>query len=167
MILGEVSFLNVFPIVLSILTFLGIGTLFSEIMKQKVKEKANKTEENKAKQKQERQNEIREVVSDVIDQSEVKSKLFELDDRITVMEQKLILNEEASLATIRSELLRCYYECVNKGYRNDYDTSNIQHLYDVYEDLNGNTFVADVMERFKKLPTKEEFQKNKKEIKEK
>lgn len=60
-----------------------------------------------------------------------------------------------TLSTLRNDILRCYYDCLAKGYRNDYDYENLHDLYDSYDELNGNSFVSDIMSRFDALPTKE------------
>ena len=56
-----------------------------------------------------------------------------------------------TLSSLRNDILTCYYRCVEKGYRNDWDYTNIHDLYKSYSELHGNSFVADVMERFDNL----------------
>lgn len=67
-----------------------------------------------------------------------------------------------TLSGLRNDILDCYYRCLEKGYRNDWDYTNIHDLYNSYLDLGGNSFVADVMDRFDKLPTKEQWEKGEK-----
>ena len=64
-----------------------------------------------------------------------------------------------TLSGLRNDILDCYYRCLEKGYRNDWDYTNIHDLYASYLSLGGNSFVADVMDRFDKLPTKEQWEK--------
>lgn len=72
---------------------------------------------------------------------------------------------EGTLSTLRNDILTCYYRCREKGYRNDYDTQNMNDLYNAYSQLHGNSFIADVMKRFSGLPTKEEYEEKKKKVK--
>lgn len=71
-------------------------------------------------------------------------------------------NNEASLCTLRNDILTCYYRCAEKGYRSDNDYTNIHDMFEAYKALNGNTFVADVVSRFDALDTKEEYEAQKK-----
>ncbi len=64
-----------------------------------------------------------------------------------------------TLSGLRNDILNCYYRCLDKHYRNDWDYTNIHDLYESYTALGGNSFIADVMDRFDKLPTKEQWEK--------
>ena len=92
----------------------------------------------------------------------------EIIDVIKPMEDKLEAIGSGTLSSLRNDILTCYYRCVEKGYRNDWDYTNIHDLYDSYIVLHGNSFIADVMVRFDLLLTKEEWEaknKNKKKKK--
>lgn len=78
-----------------------------------------------------------------------------LSDKIDKMDKKIDATAEGTLASLRNDILTLYYKCCEKGYRNDYDYQNIHEMYDAYKELDGNSFIADVMERFDKLPVKE------------
>ena len=78
------------------------------------------------------------------------NKMQEIDNRIEKV-------SNGTLASLRDDILNCYYRCREKGYRNDYDYQNIHDLYDAYDELEGNSFIGDVMSRFDKLPTKEDM----------
>ena len=60
---------------------------------------------------------------------------------------------------IRNDIKNCYYESLEKGYRNDYDFKNIHDLYEAYKNLGGNSFIEDIMVRFDKLPPKDVYKK--------
>lgn len=64
---------------------------------------------------------------------------------------------EGELSSLRNDILTCYYRCREKGYRGDWDYTNIHDLYDAYKQLHGNSFIDDVMKRFEALPAKEEL----------
>lgn len=78
-----------------------------------------------------------------------------LSDKIDKMDKKIDATAEGTLASLRNDILTLYYKCCEKGYRNDYDYQNIHEMYDAYKELDGNSFISDVMERFDKLPVKE------------
>lgn len=119
-------------------------------------------EENRIREalKKERREEITEIVSNVI---EAKTAPISLE--VGEIKSQLDKVSDGTLSTLRNDILKRYYECNDKGYRTDYDYENIHHLYDSYHVLGGNSFVEDVMKRFDALPTKEEFEANKKKAK--
>jgi len=82
-----------------------------------------------------------------------------IDDKVSPMSKKLDAIGDGTLSSLRNDILTCYYKCVDKGYRNDYDYTNVHDMYESYYNLNGNSFVADVMKRFDELPTKEDWEK--------
>lgn len=93
------------------------------------------------------------------------SKVLEpVKEEIHSISKKLEKVEDGTLSTLRNDILTCYYKCFEKGYRNDYDYQNMHHMYDSYAELHGNSYVADVMDRFDVLPSKEqwELEQNKK-----
>ena len=62
---------------------------------------------------------------------------------------------EGTKCSLRNDILTLYYKCCEKGYRNDYDYQNIHEMYDAYQELDGNSFIKDIMKRFDELPVKE------------
>ena len=44
------------------------------------------------------------------------------------------------------------------GYRTEYDIENVNHMNKDYLALNGNTFVAECIEKFKNIPTQKEYE---------
>ena len=82
-----------------------------------------------------------------------------LREELKPISTQLACISNGTLSGLRNDILDCYYRCLEKGYRNDWDYTNIHDLYNSYLALGGNSFVADVMERFDKLLTKEEWEK--------
>ena len=82
-----------------------------------------------------------------------------LSKRIDPINQKLDVLSNGTLSSLRNDILTCYYRCREKGYRGNWDYTNIHDLYDAYVDLDGNSFVEDLMNRFDSLPAKEEVVK--------
>ena len=89
----------------------------------------------------------------------VKAELIPVADKIDALIDKVSKTENGTLSSLRNDILTCYYRCCEKGYRGDWDFENIHHLFDAYKELNGNSFVRDVMTRFDELPSKEEYTK--------
>ena len=97
--------------------------------------------------RQQRREDIREIV---------KEEIQSLSDKVDVLTDKVTKNEEGTLASLRNDILTCYYRCREKGYRGNWDFENIHHLYDAYIKLNGNSFIEDIIRRFDDLPPKED-----------
>ena len=94
----------------------------------------------------------------------LRDEIKPISDTIEKLSDKLEKIGEGTLSSLRNDILTCYYRCREKGYRNDYDFQNMHDLYEAYSGLNGNSFVADVMDRFDKLPTKEEYREEQEEL---
>lgn len=88
--------------------------------------------------------------------SRIKIIVQPLNDKLDKVDTKLSATSAGTLATLRNDILTCYYRCREKGYRNDYDYQNIHDLYEAYDALDGNSFIKDIMDRFDKLPVKED-----------
>lgn len=116
-------------------------------------------EENKIREelKKERREEITEIVSNVIE-----AKIQPVSAEVKEIKVQLDKVSDGTLSTLRNDILKRYYECSDKKYRTDYDYENIHHLYESYHILGGNSFVVDIMKRFDALPTKEEYDAQKK-----
>lgn len=48
---------------------------------------------------------------------------------------------ESTIALLREEILEVYFKIKKQGYRTTYDTERISHLYALYKELGGNTYV--------------------------
>jgi len=140
------------PVVSLIVSALSLPTIASLFWKDWHDKKKEKSEEAKEKREEELRKNVRAVV---VEENEPIKKSI---DRIDL---KIDLVSEGTLCTLRNDIKNCFYECVDKGYRNDYDYQNIHDLYDAYKKLGGNSFIEDVMYRFDKLPPKEEFVRHK------
>ena len=120
-------------------------------------------EKDKLKAEQEREQEVEKKELEVLRDEkirqeridDIKAILKPLSEKIDKIDKKLDATAEGTLASLRNDILTLYYKCCEKGYRNDYDYKNIHDMYDAYRDLDGNSFITDVMDRFDKLPVKE------------
>ena len=109
------------------------------------------------KRREERKQEIREIVVESVEP--INSQINDLSNKVDGINDQLKKVEDGALSTLRNDILTCYYRCAEKGYCNDYDYTNIHHMYESYDALKGNSFVADIIKRFDKLPRKEETKK--------
>jgi hypothetical protein len=135
-------------IVSAVLNLIAFPSLMGILWKDLHDKKKENSEERKKKRTDELKASVREVVVEEI--TPIKRSVESVDS-------KLDLVSNGTLSTLRNEIKNCFYECVDKGYRNDYDFKNIYELYESYVGLGGNSFIKDIMNRFESLPTKDEF----------
>ena len=138
------------PLASLIVTALAIPTLVGLVYKDiQERRKENSKEKQKEKQRQFKEG-VREVVQEEI--KPVKETIAEINNKIDLV-------SDGTMCTLRNDIKNCYYECLEKGYRNDYDFKNIHELYEAYTNLGGNSFIEDVMARFKEVPPKDVYLK--------
>jgi len=87
---------------------------------------------------------------------ELKAAMAPITEKLEALAEKQEKGLEGILCTLRNDITMCYYKCDSKGYRNDYDYTNIHDMYEAYAALDGNSYVADLMRRFDDLPPKED-----------
>lgn len=114
--------------------------------------------------REERKQEIREIVVESVEP--INAQINDISNKVDGINDQLKKVEDGALSTLRNDILTCYYRCTEKGYCNDYDYTNIHHMYESYDALKGNSFVADVVKRFDKLPRREDVKKKKSNKKE-
>jgi hypothetical protein len=69
----------------------------------------------------------------------------------------LVLNEVATQASLRNDILVSFYHCAKKGYRTSDDSENFRHMYEAYHGIKGNSFIdKDIAVWFYELPLKNE-----------
>ena len=125
-----------------------VSAVVSRVINRQFKKKDELQTQLETQRNEERKKEINEAV---------ENGLKPLEDSIKNLDRKVGLISNGTLSTLRNDILTCYYRCLEKGYRNDYDTMNMTDMWEAYDGLHGNSFIKDVMARFKTLPTKEEF----------
>lgn len=123
----------------------------AEKEEKKKKEDADKADLEKYRYEKERQQQYEDI----------EKLLRPIEEKLNIITKQLAATSEGTLASLRNDILLCYYKCCDKGYRNDYDYQNIHDLYDAYDGLGGNSFINDVMKRFDTLPIKESIQQKK------
>lgn len=125
-----------------------VGPLCVAVVNHRIKKTEKKEQELHEERKAERRREIKEVVDDSI--SPLRQDLKDANDKLTAV-------SEGTLSTLRNDITVCYYRCHEKHYRNDYDYENLHHMYNAYQELHGNSYIADIVARFDQLPTKEQY----------
>ena len=137
-----------YQIISFVFSILSVPTIVGMLWKDLHDRAKANSEQAKQRHREENKNVIREVV-----QEENREMAASVANVISQLGKVC----ESSKCSLRNAILTNYYSCVLKGYRNDYDYQNMHELYDAYDDLHGNSFVHDVMERLDALPTKEEY----------
>ena len=153
------------PVWLTIILALGGSALISGVIGYilqrtiyKRAEERDKALEEEAKKEQAEKKELESLRDEKIRQeriNDIKEILKPISNKIDKIDKKLDATAEGTLASLRNDILTLYYKCCEKGYRNDYDYQNIHEMYDAYQELDGNSFIADIMKRFDELPVKE------------
>lgn len=136
-----------------------VGLVITRAVKRHYKQKDEKeaaTEAELAELKRRRDSETRTMLRQDVQQV-VDNAIQPVTEKIDILVDKISKTEEGTLSSLRNDILTCYYRCVEKGYRGDWDYENIHHLFAAYSALNGNSFVGDVMKRFDELPTREDY----------
>jgi hypothetical protein len=139
-----------FTVVSFIVSALSIPTLIGLVWKELIDKRKENSEERKKKRKEEFQENVREVIR--AENEPIKKSINEMNNKVGLV-------SEGTLCSLRNDIKDCYYDCVEKGYRNDYDFQNIHDLYEAYISLGGNSFISDIMKRFDKIPSKDEYKK--------
>ena len=63
--------------------------------------------------------------------------------------------KDSTLCSLRDDILNSYWRCHDwQKFRTEWDTSNMESLYEQYHQLHGNSFVDHLMKDFYKVPLK-------------
>ena len=125
---------------------LGVSSLFSMIWKDLHDKAKKKNEEHNEEKEQKRRQAIKEII-----QEEIKP----IKDTMEIIQDNLKKVSDGTLSSLRNDLLKCYYECLAKGYRTCNDSENFNDMFESYSSLGGNSFInQDIVPAFKKIPLK-------------
>lgn len=125
-----------------------VSLVLTKIINRQFKQKHEAQEALEERRTSERRTEIDTLIKD---------ELNPIQENIKTLQEGIDKIGEGTLSSLRNDILTCYYRCSEKGYRNDYDTTNLLDLNTAYKGLHGNSFISDVVTRFMSLPTKEDF----------
>lgn len=126
-----------------LLCLIGIPTLSTLIITfvfNYVTTSGKKAKENRSK---ERKEDLKELFDEFI---------LPMDKKVDNIHSDLQKVSVGTLASLRNDLLECYYSCKRKGYRNNDDTKNFNRMFNAYIDLGGNDIIEhDVAPSFHNL----------------
>ena len=151
----------VFGLIGTVFGIVGFTAYINERMKHKAQLK-NKREDEEAQEiedlkHQKYMNELRAIIKE-----ENEKSVAPLRNELTTIGNKLNLVADGTLDILRERILSTYYKCLEKGYRTQYDSENIDHMHRDYAGLGGNSFIADCVKEIKELPTEVEYKAKKK-----
>ena len=128
---------------------------FTKYLEKKEEEKKENEKNKAAAEKLTRMEEQEKLIKTVNDIVEKHTE--PIDKELEGIRDKLGKVADGTMDTLRDRILSSYYKCYEKGYRTQYDIDNVEHMNKDYLALNGNTFVAECMEKFKHIPTEKEY----------
>ena len=77
----------------------------------------------------------------------------QLADTMSGVREDLDSLKTSLLCSLRDDILNSYWRCHDwQKFRSEWDTSNMESLYEQYHRLHGNSFVDHLMEEFYKIP---------------
>lgn len=136
--------------VVSVLSLFGIGTVAKFFWEDKHRKKLEETEEVKRLKKEERRQEIAEIIAETM--GPCSDKIVKSIEKI---EKRLDLAKQCDLAELRNSLMNIYYTCSAKGYKTEDDSKNYREMHEAYNALGGNSFIdSDVSRWFDALTMK-------------
>ena len=98
-------------------------------------------------------------IQDLQDKKKTNELITTIKENNKPIEEKIDLIALGTQATLRNDLLNCYYACDKKGYKTNEDIQNFADMYEAYHNLHGNSFIEQTAKIFAKLPTEEEFKR--------
>lgn len=121
----------------NILCLVGIPTLSTLVVTYCFNKIVHGTESAKRKRATEDKANLKELFDEFI--TPMNETLNEVSDNI-----KLVAS--GALASLRNDLLECFYSCKEKGYRNQDDTKAFKEMFDAYISLGGNDIIENDIE---------------------
>lgn len=98
-------------------------------------------------------------IQELQDKKKTNELIATIKENNKPIEEKIDLIALGTQATLRNDLLNCYYACDKKGYKTNEDIQNFADMYEAYHNLHGNSFIEQTAKIFAKLPTEEEFKR--------
>lgn len=83
----------------------------------------------------------------------------QIGEQIAPLANQMNLIATGTQATLRNDLLNCYYDCKKKGYRTAEDIQNFADMYAAYRALKGNSFIEQIAKIFTHIPTETDYKK--------
>ena len=141
------------PVIISVLTLLGLGTVFKNFWSDKHANKKARSEAEIARVKKEKQEEMREVIV---------SELAPIKEEISKIGNQMELNTTGTITLLRDRMKCSLNYCLKQGWASTTDKANWLELYKSYKDLGGNHF-REYVDQWKyemeNLPSEEEYKR--------
>lgn len=142
---------QIVSLIVSILSLLGFGTVMKTLITERHERKKQETEEARALAKQEKQDEIREVI---------KEELKPVVKRLDILSEDLEKNTKGGVTLLRDAMKNSLDTCRHQHYTRASDRANFNELYKAYEELGGNHFKEYVDQwkiEMESFPTKDDI----------
>ena len=98
-------------------------------------------------------------IQELQDEKKTNELITTIKENNKPIEEKIDLIALGTQATLRNDLLNCYYACDKKGYKTNEDIQNFADMYEAYHNLHGNSFIEQTAKIFAHLPTEEEYKR--------
>lgn len=142
------------------LSLFGFTALFGAILIDiytRIKQGSKKIVEKKKKENKE---ELVGIIKGVVQEElkPIKKDVVEIKEEITIIKvDDINILRAANRDSLRNQLLVVFRECQSKGYKTVEDTRNFEYMFDSYKNLGGNSFMLDIAEQMKHIPSKVEY----------
>ena len=77
-------------------------------------------------------------IQELQDEKKTNELITTIKENNKPIEEKIDLIALGTQATLRNDLLNCYYACDKKGYKTNEDIQNFADMYEAYHNLHGN-----------------------------
>lgn len=150
---------TVLSITISILTFLGFGVVIKYFWEDRRTKRIQNSEETKKREKEEKQDEIREVI---------REEILPMKITIDQIKAQTTVTSTGTLTLLRDRMKTSLNFCRKQGWASSSDKANWLELYNTYKTMGGNHFkeyVDQWRQEMESLPSEEEYRKIKKDKK--
>lgn len=146
---------QILPLILSILTFFGIGSFFSLLWKEMHERKKQESAQEKARLKKEKQDEMREVI---------REEIASLKEDICELKKTDEIQKKSIQAMLRDRLYELHSIVCKQGYTTLSQRENFENMYIQYHSLGRNGVMDTIREEFFSFPTEEAMNNKKKTL---
>ena len=122
-----------------ILCLIGIPTLSTLIVTALFNHFMNGSKKAKENRSKERKEDLKELFDEFI--VPMNEKTDSISEKVSTMYDDLKKVSAGTLASLRNDLLECFYNCRQKGFRNNDDTQNFNRMFNAYISLGGNDII--------------------------
>lgn len=136
-----------------------------DYFKKKYEEKFNKDLAKKMKEEDLKNNYIlsNQQHDEILEKYDlITNKIDTLNDnvnnRIDALEGKINILSDSNRNGIKAWLVETYYNSLEEEYLDDFTKDLIERRYEDYKKLGGNSYIAQLVDKMRNIPTKEEYE---------